>query len=177
MSNRVKFVALAAGIGALVVLALLLPLERLPRAASALGPAAPVFAALAGAVLLAALVPRTAISLACGALFGAFAGTAVALAAALAGALITFFAGRLLGREFLTSRNWGRWERLDAWLCRRGVLAIAVVRFLPLGPFGLVGYCYGTTSVPLLPYLLGTLIGATPSAIWYALIGAAVVTR
>jgi uncharacterized membrane protein YdjX (TVP38/TMEM64 family) len=177
IGNRARFVVLTAGIAALVVLALLLPLERLPAAADALGPAAPVIAVLTGATLLAALVPRTAISLACGALFGAFAGPAVALATALAGAIITFFAGRLLGREFLASRGWVRWQRLDAWLSRRGVLAIATVRFLPLGPYGLVGYVYGTTSVRLLPYLLGTLIGATPSAIWYALIGAAVVTR
>jgi uncharacterized membrane protein YdjX (TVP38/TMEM64 family) len=63
---------------------------------------------------------------------------------------------------------------LDGWLNKRGLAAVLLVRFLPLAPFGLIGYAYGTTSVCRKQYLLGTTIAAIPSAITYAVIGAAV---
>ena len=50
-----------------------------------------------------------------------------------------------------------------------------VVRLLPIAPFGLVGYAYGTSSVLFRQYLLGTAIGALPSSISYSVIGAAAV--
>ena len=65
-------------------------------------------------------------------------------------------------------------QRLDGWLNRRGLSAVLLVRFLPLAPFGLVGYAYGTTSVCRKRYLLGTTLASIPSAVTYAVIGAAV---
>jgi uncharacterized membrane protein YdjX (TVP38/TMEM64 family) len=53
---------------------------------------------------------------------------------------------------------------------------VVVVRLLPIAPFGLVGYAYGTSSVRVRHYLLGTAIGSAPSAFSYATIGAAVVS-
>ena len=52
--------------------------------------------------------------------------------------------------------------------------AVLLVRFLPLAPFGLIGYAYGTTSVCRKRYLLGTTLASIPSAVTYAVIGAAV---
>jgi uncharacterized membrane protein YdjX (TVP38/TMEM64 family) len=135
------------------------------------GPAAVIVAAL----LLAVLVPRTAISLGCGALFGALAGAGYALAAALLAAFLTYTIGRAAGREWVTRRAGPRMARIDEWLARRGLLAVVVVRLLPLAPYGLIGYAYGTTSVRRAHYHVGTLIGAAPSAASYAAIGAAVV--
>jgi uncharacterized membrane protein YdjX (TVP38/TMEM64 family) len=65
-------------------------------------------------------------------------------------------------------------QRLDRWLNRRGLAAVLLVRFLPLAPFGLIGYAYGTTSVCRKRYLLGTTLASIPSAVTYAVIGAAV---
>lgn len=177
MSGRpaARALVLAGTVATLAVAGWLLPLRDLPEAVAGLGPAGPVAAVTGGALLLAALVPRTAVSLAFGALFGAALGGGLAVAAALLGAGATFVAGRKLGRDFFAARNWVRWHRLDAWLTRRGLLAVIVTRLLPLAPFGLIGYAYGTTSVPARHYLLGTLLAATPSAIAYAVIGAAVV--
>ena len=69
------------------------------------------------------------------------------LAAALVGRGRSTFtsAGRWAGRGVLAARAGGRLHRLDGWLARRGLLAVVVVRLLPLAPFGLVGYAYGTT--------------------------------
>jgi uncharacterized membrane protein YdjX (TVP38/TMEM64 family) len=130
--------------------------------------------AVVGGLLLSVLVPRTAITLACGALLGPATGAVTALAAAVIAGIATYYAGRWAGRGALGARAGGKLERLDGWLNRRGLAAVLLVRFLPLAPFGLIGYAYGTTSVCRFRYLLGTTVAAVPSAVSYAVIGAAV---
>jgi uncharacterized membrane protein YdjX (TVP38/TMEM64 family) len=165
---------LAAVIGGLGVAAATLPLRDIAHSLPALGPVAAVAMAVVGGLLLSVLVPRTAITLACGALLGAAQGAATALAAAVIAAIATYYLGRWAGRGALSARSGGRLERLDGWLNRRGLSAVLLVRFLPLAPFGLIGYAYGTTSVCRKRYLLGTTLASIPSAVSYAVIGAAV---
>ncbi|MDP9816947.1 TVP38/TMEM64 family protein [Spirilliplanes yamanashiensis] len=161
-------------VGALGALAAVLPIRELLHDVRALGPAAAVGVAVIGGLLLSVLVPRTAITIACGMLLGPAVGAVAALAAAMIAAAATYFAGRWAGHGALRARAGGRLDRLDGWLNRRGLSAVLLVRFLPLAPFGLIGYAYGTTSVCRKNYLLGTLLAAVPSAVTYAVIGAAV---
>jgi uncharacterized membrane protein YdjX (TVP38/TMEM64 family) len=170
----IRFGVLALVVGALAGLASVLPLREIADVVVALGPAAAVAIAVVGGLLLSVLVPRTAITLACGALLGAGIGAATALAAAVIAAVATYYAGRWAGRGALGARAGGRMQRLDGWLNRRGLSAVLLVRFLPLAPFGLIGYAYGTTSVCRKRYLLGTTLASIPSAVTYAVIGAAV---
>jgi uncharacterized membrane protein YdjX (TVP38/TMEM64 family) len=177
MSRRRRFLrfgVLAVVVAGLAAAAITLPLREIGDAVVALGPAAAVTIAVVGGLLLAVLVPRTAITLACGALLGPATGAATALAAAVIAAIATYYAGRWAGRGVLAARAGGRLERLDGWLNRRGLSAVLLVRFLPLAPFGLIGYAYGTTSVCRKRYLLGTTLASIPSAVTYAIIGAAV---
>jgi uncharacterized membrane protein YdjX (TVP38/TMEM64 family) len=169
----IRFGILTAIVAALGVAAAVLPLQAIADSVVALGPAAAVAIAVVGGLLLSVLVPRTAITLACGALLGPATGAATALAAAVIAAVATYYAGRWAGRGARGSRA-GKLERLDGWLNRRGLSAVLLVRFLPLAPFGLIGYAYGTTSVCRKRYLLGTTLAAVPSAVSYAVIGAAV---
>ena len=175
MRRRLTRLGILGGVaGGLAVAAITLPLHDIADAVMALGPAAAVAVAVAGGLLLSVLVPRTAITLACGALLGAATGAATALAAAVIAAAATYYAGRWAGRGVLHARAGGRLARLDGWLNRRGLSAVLLVRFLPLAPFGLIGYAYGTTSVCRKRYLLGTTLAAIPSAVTYAVIGSAV---
>jgi uncharacterized membrane protein YdjX (TVP38/TMEM64 family) len=192
-----RMLALVLTVGLLTAIALRLPLGALPEAVAQLGPLAPVVGVVVGAALLVALIPRTPVSLACGLLFGAALGALCALLIALTAAAVTFAAGRWLGRDFVArrllghgggagpagegrdSRRWvrldrRRWARLEEWVTREGVLAVAAVRALPIGPYGLGGYVYGTSGVRVRDYALGTLIAGAPSAVSYALLGAAV---
>jgi uncharacterized membrane protein YdjX (TVP38/TMEM64 family) len=169
-----RFGILAAVIAALGVAAAVLPLQAIADSVVGLGPAAAVAIAVVGGLLLSVLVPRTAITLACGALLGPATGAATALAAAIIAAVATYYAGRWAGRGALGARAGGKLDRLDGWLNRRGLSAVLLVRFLPLAPFGLIGYAYGTTSVCRKRYLLGTTLASVPSAVSYAVIGAAV---
>jgi uncharacterized membrane protein YdjX (TVP38/TMEM64 family) len=165
-------VALVVG---LAVGAALLPLHQIPDAVQDLGAWGPPAAAALGALLLAALVPRTAISIACGALFGAVGGGFTALTAAMVAAVVTFEIGRRLGRDEIAAHVGDRLARLDGWLARKGMFGVFVVRLLPIAPFGLLGYAYGTTGVRRRDHVVGTLAAATPSAFTYAAVGAAVV--
>ncbi|WP_328467090.1 VTT domain-containing protein [Actinoplanes sp. NBC_00393] len=170
----VRFGMLAAVVGALALAATTLPLQEIGASVDDLGPGAPAAVAVVGGLLLSVLVPRTAITLLCGLLLGAATGALAALAAAIIAATATYYAGRWAGRGALQARAGSRLARLDGWLNRRGLAAVLLVRFLPLAPFGLVGYAYGTTSVCRKRYLLGTTIAAIPSTVTYAVIGAAV---
>jgi len=161
----VRFGILAAVVAALGVAAAVLPLQAIADSVVAFGPAAAVAIAVVGGLLLSVLVPRTAITLACGALLGPATGAATALAAAVIAAVATYYAGRWAGRGALGARAGGKLERLDGWLNRRGLSAVLLVRFLPLAPFGLIGYAYGTTSVCRKRYLFGTFLASIPSAV------------
>jgi uncharacterized membrane protein YdjX (TVP38/TMEM64 family) len=158
----------------LATTAFLLPLEIIPAAVDRLGLFGPVAGVVIGAALLVALVPRTPISIACGLLFGAGLGAVCALVLAMIAATTTFAVGRLLGRDFVARTAGRRWHRLEHWIAREGVLAVAAVRAFPLGPYGLVGYAYGASNVRVRDYALGTLIAGTPSAVTYAMLGAAI---
>lgn len=131
-------------------------------------------AVLGGALLLVALVPRTFITLASGAIFGALEGAAYALGAALLAAALGFTVGRLLGRDFVAERVRGRLARLDGWFARQSVLGVITVRLLPIAGFGLVSYGYGTTGARVLPFLAGSVIASAPTAFGYAAVGATV---
>ncbi|XBP96575.1 VTT domain-containing protein [Micromonospora sp. CCTCC AA 2012012] len=166
--------ALLAGFALLLLLAPRPDPAQLPRLADSLGGYAPPAAIVAGALLLVALVPRTFVTLAAGAVFGPLEGAAYALGAALLAAAIGFAVGRLLGRDFVAERVRGRLARLDGWFTRQSVPGVITVRLLPIASFGLVSYGYGTTGARLLPFLAGSVIASAPTAFGYAAIGAAV---
>ena len=165
---------LVLGVAALALLAWLLPLDTVQATVASLGVLGPLAGVLVGAAMLTALVPRTPVSVACGLLFGAWMGTLVALGLALVAAVVTFAAGRWLGREFVARHAGRRWTSIERWITREGVLAVAAVRAIPLGPYGLMGYAYGASAIRVRDYTLGTAISAPPAAITYALLGAAV---
>jgi uncharacterized membrane protein YdjX (TVP38/TMEM64 family) len=168
-----RIVLLGVGIAILAALVPLLPLHAVAAKVGTLGPFAPMIAVVVGAVLLVALIPRTPISIACGLLFGPVIGSLCALLAALVAAAVTFTAGRALGREFVARRAGRYWRRVAEWIDREGALAVAAFRSLPLGPYGLSGYAYGASSIRIRDYALGTAVAAAPSAVTYALLGAA----
>ncbi|MGY0233541.1 TVP38/TMEM64 family protein [Longispora urticae] len=144
------------------------------------GRAAPLVAVLGSMVLTLAMVPRTVLAFVGGLLFGALPGGLYVLVGALLGASVGFAAGRLLGRDFVAartaSREDGRLARLDAWLGRRGVFGVLAVRLVPLAPYGLMSYAFGTTGTRFRDFLAGSALGATPTSLGYAAVGAAALT-
>ncbi|MCI3952482.1 MAG: rane protein, partial [Burkholderiales bacterium] len=55
-----------------------------------------------------------------------------------------------------------RLNRLSKQLARRGIIAIAAVRLLPLAPFTIVNVVAGASHISLRDFLIGTAIGMSP---------------
>jgi uncharacterized membrane protein YdjX (TVP38/TMEM64 family) len=144
--------------------------DLVARAAQDSGPLAALMIVGAVAVLVAALVPRTVLAAAAGLTFGAAWGALYVLAGALVGAVVAFAVGRVLGRDFVRSRPMP--TRVDRLLRRRGLLSVVTVRLLPVAPFGLVSYLFGTTEISMGAYLLGTALGIAPGTVVFAVVGA-----
>ncbi|HET8659212.1 MAG TPA: VTT domain-containing protein [Micromonosporaceae bacterium] len=175
---RLRFAALVVLIGgpAAAVYGTGLPSpEALSAAAATPGPGVAALLAVAAAALLSvALVPRTVLAAASGVLFGPVAGAAYVLAGAVIGAVGAFAAGRWLGRDLIATSR--RAVAVDRWLTARGTLGVLTVRLLPVAPFGLASYLFGTTGIALRRYLAGTALGIVPSTAVYAHLGAHAMT-
>ena len=103
--------------------------------------------------------------------FGPWLGFAYAASGALASALVTYGLGALIGRRTLDGLLGPRLNRVRRSIARRGVLAVAAVRMVPVAPFTLVNLVAGASRIPLLDYVLGTIIGMAPGLILMSALG------
>ena len=53
----------------------------------------------------------------------------------------------------------------------RGVIAIAMVRMLPIAPFSLINVAAGSIGIPFRDYMLGTALGLAPGLVLMCLFG------
>lgn len=100
-----------------------------------------------------------------GIVFGPVLGAAYALAGAIASAAVTYGIGRRLGRDTVRRLAGARLNRISMRLARRGIVAIAIVRMLPLAPFTIVNVVAGASHIGLRDFLLGTVIGMLPGIV------------
>jgi uncharacterized membrane protein YdjX (TVP38/TMEM64 family) len=75
---------------------------------------------------------------------------------------VTYAIGRRLGRDTVRRLAGDRLNRISKRLARRGVIAIAVLRLLPLAPFTIVNVVAGASHIGLRDFILGTVIGMAP---------------
>jgi uncharacterized membrane protein YdjX (TVP38/TMEM64 family) len=108
---------------------------------------------------LLALVAATAM------VFGPVLGPVYTLAGALSSAALTFALGRALGRETVRKLAGSRINELSRRLARRGLVAVAFVRMLPIAPFSIVNVVAGASHIRWSDFLLGTVIGLTPGIV------------
>ena len=85
--------------------------------------------------------------------FGAWPGMLYAAAGSMASALVTYLIGRRLGAELLRNLLGPRINRISRGIARRGVLAVAAIRLVPVAPFTLVNLVAGASRVRPLDYL------------------------
>lgn len=133
----------------------------------------PALFVVAYAVLTLLLVPGSPLTIAAGVLFGPFLGTALVVVGATLGATGAFLWGRSLGRDAVARLTGSRFERVDAWLHDRGLLAVLYVRLIPVLPFNLLNPVAGVTGVTLRDFVVGTAVGIVPGTFAYAALGGA----
>lgn len=120
-------------------------------------------------VALVLAVPLIFLTLVAMAAYGPLAGYGCVLAGALLGAASSYGLGMVLGREVLERLAGARVNRLSRRLASRGLLAVVVVRLVPVAPFAVVNMVAGASHIRLRDLLLGTAIGITPATLVMAL--------
>ncbi|MGW0734762.1 TVP38/TMEM64 family protein [Streptomyces sp. NPDC002851] len=172
-----KLLALAAlltGLGCWVALGGGTLLGSVTEWADSLGVWGPMVFAVCYALAVTAFVPASVLTASAGALFGLPLGAATVLAGATGGAALSFGLARWLGRPAVARyAGTGRLSRLDAFLTRRGFLAVLVVRLVPLFPFTLINYGAGVAGIRFVPYVTATALGIVPGTLVYTGLGGA----
>lgn len=99
-------------------------------------------------------------------------GLPAALCGILASAALLFAIGRRFGEQAVQNIAGHRFQRVRDMLHGNGVMAIALVRMIPILPFSLVSLAAGALRIRLADFLLGTLLGLTPGLITIYALGA-----
>ncbi|WP_220807878.1 VTT domain-containing protein [Noviherbaspirillum aridicola] len=120
--------------------------------------------AVVGGYVLAgiAMVPVMLLIAVTGIVFGPLLGTAYALTGTLLSAACAYGIGHWLGRETVQKMLGPRINRLSQRLARQGIVAMVVVRMLPIAPFTVVNVVAGASHIRFRDYLIGTLFGMLP---------------
>ncbi len=132
-------------------------------------PGAPLLAI--GAFIVGGLIvmPVTLMVVATALAFGPLQGFLYSLIGGVTSALLMYLLGRTLGRDTVRRFAGSRLNRLSRRLGERGVLAVALLRMLPVAPFTVVNLVAGASHIGLRDYLLGTLLGMGPGMLMIAL--------
>lgn len=124
-------------------------------------------------VLQMGCIPLSPFAIAAGVIFGPVRGMLVVQFGTSLGSVVNFLLTRHFARGRVTTwlSNHEKFRLIDAAVGREGWKIVALLRFCPL-PFGLANYCYGLTSVPLLPYAIATFFAIAPGNLMFVWFGA-----
>lgn len=125
-------------------------------------PLTPLFILLAYVIGGLLMVPVTLLIAVTGIVFGAMPGALYAMAGSLLSAAAGYGIGAWAGRDAVRRLMGSRINRLSLRLARRGILAMTIVRVLPLAPFSIVNIVAGASAIRLRDYLIGTALGLSP---------------
>jgi phospholipase D1/2 len=85
--------------------------------------------------------------------------------------VITYGIGAAIGRDAVETVLGPRLHRVRRSITKRGVLAVAAIRLVPIAPFTLVNLVAGASRIPFADYVLGTVIGMAPGLILMSALG------
>ena len=137
----------------------------------AMGAIAPLGFVAIYAVAAVLLVPGSALTLAAGAAFGPIPGALYSLAGATLGATLAFLLARYLVGDWVRRKTGQRLGEFVEGIEREGWRFVAFVRLVPLFPYNLLNYALGLTRIPLLQYVVATLVCMAPGAAAYSYLG------
>ncbi|MGB8337139.1 MAG: VTT domain-containing protein [Desulfobacterales bacterium] len=108
------------------------------------------------------MIPVTLMVGATGIVFSPLIGTLYALAGCLLSGLTAYAVGAKLGRDTIRKLSGKRTARLSRRLADNGIIAVAIIRNLPVAPFTIVNMIAGASHIKLKDFLVGTAIGMLP---------------
>ena len=126
---------------------------------------APLVVILAYTPACMVMFPRPLITMAAVVVFGPVHGLAYAMTGVLLAGVAGYFVGKLVHRDTVRRLAGPRLARLTGVLQRRGILAVTLVRFVPIAPYAVVNVVMGAMRIKFGHFLLGTFLGMLPGAI------------
>ena len=103
---------------------------------------------------------------------GPWMGFASAGVGVLLSALLLFAIGRVLGQARLQRLLGRRAGRVQSRIIGKGVVAVAMIRMVPIAPFSIVNVVAGASKLSLRDFLLCTVLGMAPGIAVMAALGA-----
>jgi phospholipase D1/2 len=109
-----------------------------------------------------AMFPVTLLIAVTGIVFGPWWGGCYALAGALLSASVSYSLGAWLGRNTVHRLLGARVNGLSRRIARRGIVAMMVIRVVPVAPFTIVNVVAGASDIRFRDFMIGTLLGMLP---------------
>jgi uncharacterized membrane protein YdjX (TVP38/TMEM64 family) len=175
--SRSQFIHLILIVGALVLLAVYLPLKIWLTALFGWSELNPNLAVLAFFMLIiigmVLMFPVSLQAMAAGLIFGLGKGFLVMWLGGLLGFTVAFLAGRGLARPWVerwVSRRPG-FAVMEQAINQKGLIIVILARLAQVLPYNLLNYFFGLTSVNLKDYVLGSAVGMVPGIFMFVFIG------
>lgn len=136
-------------------------------------------AAIGGFIIASLLmVPVTLLAVIGSLVFGGWQAFLYVMIGAMAASAIGFLGGRFLGKGVIERMSGSSIEKLSKRLAKRGTVAVAVLRLVPVAPFAVFNLVAGSSHLGARQFLVGSLLGLMPglgaitlfsSSLWEAL--------
>ncbi len=120
--------------------------------------------AVVGSYVIAGLlmVPVMLLIAVTGIVFGPAWGMGYAVAGTLLSASVAYGIGMWLGRDTVRRMLGARVNRLSRRIAKRGIIAMTIIRMLPIAPFTVVNIVAGASHIRFRDYMIGTFLGMAP---------------
>jgi len=128
-------------------------------------PFTPLVAVAAFALAGVLMVPVTLLIAVTGIVFGPVHGALYAIAGSTLSAALSYALGWWAGRDLVRNLLGARINRLSKRIARRGILAVMVIRVLPVAPFVVINVVAGASHIRLRDFLIGTVLGMAPGIV------------
>lgn len=132
-----------------------------------------VYPGLLGAFIVGSIVlfPVTVLIALTGLMLGPLTGFLWAMVGSVTSGLIGHWIGRHTGARLIRSLSGGAFRAVARGLQNRGVIAVAALRMVPVGPFTVVNIVMGAAGVRAGAFAAGTVLGLTPGTLALTALG------
>jgi phospholipase D1/2 len=108
------------------------------------------------------MFPRWIITMTAVIAFGPWEGFVYGMSGLVLAALVSYFPGRLVANDTVSRLAGPRMKRVANIVKRRGLLAVSIVRLVPIAPFPVVNIVLGALRIRVRHFVLGTMLGMLP---------------
>jgi uncharacterized membrane protein YdjX (TVP38/TMEM64 family) len=111
------------------------------------------------------MFPRPLITLAAVMAFGPWEGLTYSMTGVVLAGIVGYAIGRLFHRDTARRLAGPKLSRVTHLIKKRGILAVALVRFVPIAPYLVVNVVMGAMRIKFLDFVIGTFLGMLPGAL------------